>query len=151
MSFYGEFEHSIDNKGRLIVPSRLRSPIRDYFIEKFFITPGFDEARCLYLFPPEEWQKIEKKFLSLPINKSRNRAVHRLFFSGAFVADCDKQGRILIPKKLLEYGEIEKDVMIVGVSSRLEVWALAKWKIYMDQVKTDYADMAENLENFLAD
>lgn len=145
--FYGEYEHSIDDKGRLIIPSKLRSPIKDHCIDQFVVTRGFDSHKCLYLFAPTEWSRIEKQFRSLPITQSKSRDFLRMFFSGAAVLDCDKQGRVLVPKKLLDYGGIEKDVMIIGVSSRFEIWDLNTWNTYIEEKRDSFSEMAENVVN----
>ena len=144
--FFGEHPHSIDSKGRLIIPVKLRSPLKDFCIDQFVITRGFDP--CLYMFAPNEWHQIDKKFRALPITKAKSRALQRLFFSGASIVDCDKQGRILIPKHLLDYAVIEKDVMVVGLSSRIEIWAKEKWKNEYDNVKESYSQIAEELMDF---
>lgn len=149
MSFlYGEYKHSTDNKGRLIIPAKLRSPTKETSIDQFVVTRGFDKERCLYMFPPLEWQKIEKKLRALPINKSSSRSVLRIFFSGASIVDCDRQGRVLIPKKLLEFSEVKSDAVIVGVSTRLEIWAAEKWNSYYETAQDDYANLAEELFHF---
>ncbi len=144
--FYGEFEHAIDEKGRLSIPSRLRSPLRDAVIDQFVITRGFE--KCLYMFAPNDWHRVEKQFRALPITKTKSRAFLRMFFSGASLVDCDKQGRVLVPKNLLDHAGIEKDVMIVGVSSRIEIWNKKDWKDYFENTKQQYAEMAEQLIDF---
>lgn len=140
--FYGEFPHSMDSKGRITIPSKLRSPLKDYCVDQFVVTRGFD--LCLYMFAPSEWHQIDKKFRSLPITKSSSRALQRSFFSGASIVDCDAQGRILIPKILLDYAKILKDVLIVGVSSRIELWAPEHYQAQM-QDREAYAKTAEEL------
>lgn len=144
--FFGEYPHTIDVKSRLIIPSRLRSPIKDYCIDQFVVTRGFDP--CLWMFAPNEWHQIDKKFRSLPITKAKSRSLQRLFYSGASIVECDRQGRILIPRTLLEYGEIEKEVMVVGVSSRIEIWAVDKWKMEFEKSKDSYSEIAEDLIDF---
>lgn len=140
--FYGEFPHSMDSKGRITIPSRLRSPLKDYCVDQFVVTRGFE--LCLYMFAPSEWHQIEKKFRSLTIFKSKTRALQRSFFSGASIVDCDAQGRILIPKTLLDYAKIMKDVLIVGVSTRIELWAPEHYQEQM-QDRDAYAKTAEEL------
>ena len=100
--FYGEYEHTIDKKGRLIIPSKFRESFKEYEIEKFYITRGLD--KCLFLFTESEWRSQESKFKSVSFTKSESRKFNRLYFSGAGQIDCDKQGRILIPKYLKDYG-----------------------------------------------
>ena len=140
--FYGEFPHSMDSKGRITIPSRLRSPLKDYCVDQFVVTRGFEP--CLYMFAPGEWHQIEKKFRSLPFMKSKTRALQRSFFSGASIVDCDAQGRILVPKTLLDYAKISKDVLIVGVSSRIELWAPEQYQAQMQDMEA-YAKTAEEL------
>lgn len=145
--FFGEHPHSIDSKGRLIIPSKLRSPLKEYCIDQFVVTRGFD--KCLYLFAPSEWHQIDKKFRSLKLlTKSKSRALQRLFFSGTAIVDCDKQGRVLIPKTLIDYAEIKKDVMVVGLSSRIEIWAQENWVAEYENLKESYSDLAEEMIDF---
>jgi MraZ protein len=142
--FFGEHPHSIDSKGRLTIPSRLRAPLKDYSIDQFVVTRGFDP--CLYMFAPGEWHQIDKRFRALKLlTKAKSRALQRLFFSGAAIVDCDRQGRILIPRHLLDYAGVNKDVMVVGLSSRIEIWPLEGWKTEYDRLKDSYADLAEEL------
>ena len=142
--FLGEYPHSLDSKGRITIPSRLRSPLKDYCIDQFVVTKGFEP--CLYMFAPNEWHQIEKKFRSLPIMKARSRALQRIFFSGAAIVDCDAQGRVLIPKTLLDYGQISRDVMIMGVSSRIEIWTPEKYREQVqDKFQDSYGQIAEEM------
>ena len=119
--FYGEHEHSIDRKGRLIIPSKFREVSKDHYVERFFVTRGLDS--CLFVFTEDEWRKQESKFKSVSFTKTESRKFNRLYFSGASEIECDKQGRILIPKYLKDYAAIKRDVMIIGVSNRIEVWS----------------------------
>jgi len=111
----GEFEHSLDAKGRLIMPSKLREDIG----EKFIITKGLDG--CLFAFSLEEWKNFEQKLRSLPISNKDARAFSRFFFAGAIDCDIDKQGRFLISSNLREFAGLIKDVVIVGMDSRIEI------------------------------
>ena len=141
--FYGEYEHSIDEKGRLIIPARLRAPMKDNFIDRFFITRGFE--KCLFVFAEQEWRRIEENFRALPFTKSVARNFTRSFYSGACESDCDKQGRILIPKRLLEYAGLKKDVRIIGVSRRVEIWDKEAWEAYSQKSLEDYEKTAEEI------
>ena len=141
--FYGEYEHSLDKKGRLILPARFREAAKTNYIEKFFITRGLDN--CLFMFPEEEWKTQEAKFKSMPFTKSQSRRFNRLYFSGAQEAVFDKQGRILIPKYLKEFAGIRRDVMIIGVSNRIEIWDLEKWKEFYNSEKGSFEKIAEDL------
>ena len=141
--FYGEYEHSIDKKGRLIIPSKFRESFKEYDIEKFYITRGLD--KCLFLFTENEWKTQESRFKSLPFTKSEARKFNRMYFSGASQIDCDGQGRILIPKYLKDFAGIKRDVVIIGVSSRMEIWSKDVWSAYYDGSKELYEEIAEKV------
>ena len=141
--FYGEYEHSIDKKGRLIVPSKFRESFKEYDIEKLYITRGLD--KCLFMFTENEWKSQEAKFKSVSFTKSEARKFNRMYFAGAIQIECDKQGRILIPKYLKDYAGIKRDVMIIGVSNRIEVWARESWQDYYNNSKESFEDIAERL------
>jgi len=141
--FYGEHEHSLDKKGRLILPSKFRESAKTNYIEKFFITRGLDN--CLFMLPEDEWKAQESKFRSISFTKSQSRKFNRLYFSGAQEAAFDKQGRILIPRYLKEFAGIKRDVMIIGVSNRIEIWDLEKWKEFYNSEKSSFEKIAEDL------
>ena len=141
--FYGEHEHTIDNKGRLIIPSKFRESFKEYDIEKLYITRGLD--KCLFMFTENEWKTQESKFKSVSFTKSEARKFNRMYFAGAIQIECDKQGRILIPKYLKDYAGIKRDVMIIGVSNRIEVWAKESWQDYYNNSKESFEDIAERL------
>ncbi len=141
--FYGEFEHTLDIKGRVIIPSKFREVLKKKRIGKFYITRGLD--RCLFVFPEDEWKAQDKKFKQLPFTKQEARQFNRLYFSGAAEVCCDKQGRILLPPYLKEYAEIKDQVMIVGISDRFEIWALEKWKTYFQGSLDSFEQIAEKL------
>ncbi len=141
--FYGEFEHSLDRKDRLIIPSKLRETFKEHYIENLFLTRGLD--KCLFLFSEEEWRTQEQKFKLLPFTKAQARRFGRLYFSGASEFICDKQGRILIPQYLKEFAGIKKDVMVIGVSNRIEIWSKDKWGEFYEQYRDEYEKIAEDL------
>lgn len=141
--FYGEYEHSLDKKGRLILPAKFRETARANYIEKFFLTRGLDN--CLFMFPEEEWKNQEAKFKSVSFTKSQSRKFNRLYFSGAQEAVFDKQGRILIPRYLKEFAGIKRNVMIIGVSNRIEIWDLEKWREFYNSEKGSFEKIAEDL------
>jgi len=141
--FYGEYLHSIDRKGRLILPAKFREVAKANFIEKFFVTCGLD--KCLFMFSEEEWRSQEAKFKNLSFTKKQARAFNRLFFSGAGDVNFDKQGRILIPQYLKEFAEIKRDVVVVGVSNRIEIWSKDKWKEYYENARPAFEEIAEKL------
>ena len=133
----GEYEHSLDAKGRLIMPAKLREDIG----EKFIITKGLDG--CLFAFSIAEWKIFEEKLRSLPISNKDARKFSRFFFAGAMDCEIDKQGRFLISSNLREFAELEKDVIIVGMDSRIEIWSKEKWESYNDEQDSD--DIAEKM------
>lgn len=141
--FYGEYEHTIDKKGRIIVPSKFRDFMKEYDIKKLFVTRGLD--KCLFLFTEDEWKAQESKFKSIPFTKSESRKFNRLYFSGATLVECDGQGRILLPKYLKDFAEIKRDIMIIGVSNRIEVWSKESWQEYYKSSKGSYEEIAERL------
>lgn len=140
--FMGEYHHSIDNKGRMIVPSKFRDDLGELFI----ITRGLDQ--CLFGYPLSEWQLIEEKLKALPLTKKDARAFTRFFFSGATESELDKQGRINIPAPLLQYAKLEKECVILGVSNRIEIWSKPIWEEYFAQSEESFADIAENMIGF---
>lgn len=138
----GEYQHTVDTKGRLIVPAKFRDGLGDAFV----ITKGLDN--CLFAYPMEEWKDLESKLRALPFTKSDARAFMRFFFSGASECEIDKQGRILIPANLREYGKLDKDVVVIGVSSRVEIWSKEEWKHYSEQADKEYEEIAEKIIDF---
>jgi transcriptional regulator MraZ len=140
--FMGEYHHSIDNKGRMIVPSKFRDELGDMFI----ITRGLDQ--CLFGYPVSEWELIEEKLKGLPLTKKDARAFTRFFFSGATESELDKQGRINIPAPLLQYAKLEKECVILGVSNRIEIWSKQIWEDYFSQSEESFAEIAENMIGF---
>ena len=116
----GEYLHTIDAKGRLNFPAKLRDDIGTAFI----VTKGLDG--CLFGYSQEEWKKLEEKIKSLPLSKARN--LQRFLFASAGEVECDKQGRIIIPPSLREYAKLEKDVAVIGASSRVEFWNKQAWE-----------------------
>ncbi|HHX87998.1 MAG TPA: division/cell wall cluster transcriptional repressor MraZ [Firmicutes bacterium] len=140
--FMGEYQHTLDEKGRVAIPSRLR----DDLSERFVITRGLDQ--CLFVYPLEEWSRIEGKLKALPFTKSDARAFTRMFFSGAIEVELDRQGRALIPQHLRDYAQLEKEVRIIGVSNRVEVWSETVWREYSHKASLTYEQIAETLVDF---
>lgn len=141
--FYGEYIHSIDRKGRLILPAKIRETAKANFIEKFFVTRGLD--KCLFMFSEEEWRSQEGKFKGISFTKQQARTFNRLFFSGAAEVFPDRQGRILLAQYLKDYAEIKKDVVIVGVSNRIEIWAKDLWHKFYNGSRQSFEEIAEKL------
>lgn len=141
--FYGEYLHSIDRKGRLILPARFREVAKANFIEKFFITRGLD--KCLFMFSEEEWRSQEAKFKSISFTKSQARTFSRLYFSGAVEVIADRQGRVLLPQYLKDFAEIKREIILAGLSSRIEIWAKDKWEDFYGTARTSFEEIAEKL------
>jgi MraZ protein len=141
--FYGEYFHSIDRKGRLILPAKIREVAKTNFIEKFFVTRGLD--KCLFMFSDEEWRAQEAKFKAISFTKQQARTFNRLYFSGAVEVVADKQGRILLPPYLKDFAQIKKDVVIVGVSNRIEIWSKDKWSDFYGNSQQSFEEIAEKL------
>lgn len=141
--FYGEFAHSLDPKGRIIIPAKLRDICKGYGIEKLFITRGLD--RCLFMFTEDEWRRQDQKFKEMPFTKQEARKFNRLYFSGVCEVTIDKQGRFLLPQFLKEYAGIKEQVMIAGVSDRIEIWARERWDDYFQNALGSFEEIAEKL------
>ncbi|GEK32651.1 division/cell wall cluster transcriptional repressor MraZ [Kurthia sibirica] len=139
--FMGEYQHNIDTKGRLIIPSKFREHIEEGFV----VTRGLDG--CLFGYPIAEWRRLEEKLKKLPLTKRDNRAFTRFFFSGATEIEVDKQGRINIPNNLLTYAKIDKECVILGVSNRIEIWNHTDWQQYFGESQESFNDIAENMMN----
>ncbi|MBN2983363.1 MULTISPECIES: division/cell wall cluster transcriptional repressor MraZ [Cohnella] len=140
--FLGEFQHSIDDKGRIIIPAKFREALGSDFI----VTRGLDN--CLFVYPREEWNAFEQKLKQLPLMKSDARAFTRFFFSGASECEWDKQGRVTLPGHLREYAKLEKECVVIGVSTRVEIWDKAVWDSYKDQSEESFNEIAEKLVDF---
>ena len=136
--FIGEYNHALDNKNRISIPSKLREELGS----KFVITKGLDG--CLYCYPMEEWRVLEEKLKKLPLTSKDARAFVRFFFSGANEVEVDKQGRALLPQNLVEYAKIEKEIVSIGVSTRLEIWSKEKWEEYNDS-DINFDEIAEKM------
>lgn len=138
--FIGEYQHSLDSKNRIIVPAKLREGLGN----KFVITKGLDG--CLYAYPLEEWNILEDKLKTLPLTNKDARTFVRFFFSGACEVELDKQFRGLIPQNLKEYAKIEKDIVSIGVLSRVEIWSKEMWENYND-LNVDFDYIAEKMND----
>ena len=137
----GEYEHSLDVKGRLIMPAKLRADIG----EKFIICKGLDG--CLFAFSQEEWSNFEAKLKELPLTNKNARDFVRFFLSGAVECEADRQGRFLIPSNLKEYAALDKEVILTGVGTRIELWDKNKWKAYTSEENISADQVAENMAN----
>lgn len=137
--FIGEYQHNLDNKGRIIIPSKLRDGLGDNFI----MTKGLDN--CLFVYPKSEWSILEEKLKSLPLTSRDARAFVRFFFSGATECELDKQGRILIPANLRSHSKLEREAVIIGVGTRVEIWSKEEWDIYNEDDSLSYESIAEKM------
>ena len=135
----GEYHHNIDEKSRLIIPSKFRSELGDSFV----ITKGFE--KCLFVYSLDEWNKLVKKINTLPFTKKNVRAFERSFIGGATLNEFDKQGRINITSPLVHYANIQKECVIIGVNERLEIWSLEDFDNYMNENEDSLEIVAENL------
>lgn len=136
--FMSQYNHTIDAKGRLIIPSKFREQLGDEFV----ISKGMDG--CLFVYANEDWNAFEEKLRALPLINKDARKFTRFFLAGACQVEVDKQGRILIASNLREFAGLEKDVVLVGVGSRIEIWSLEKWES-MDS-DNDMDDIAAAME-----
>lgn len=135
--FMGEYNHTIDAKGRLIVPSKFREALGDEFV----ITKGLDG--CLFVYDNKEWTAFEEKLKSLPLTNKDARQFVRFFLAGAANVEVDKQGRILVPANLREFAKLSKDVVLVGVASRIEIWSKEIWE--SSESFDDMEEIAEHM------
>ncbi len=140
--FMGEYRHTVDAKGRMIVPAKFREGLG----EQFVLTRGLDQ--CLFGYPMNEWKLIEEKLKALPLTKKDARAFTRFFFSGATECELDKQGRVNIASSLLNYAKLEKECVVIGVSNRIELWSKVIWEQYTEEQEDSFAEIAENMIGF---
>ena len=139
--FMGEYNHTIDPKGRLIIPAKFREALGDEFV----VTKCLDG--CLFVYANTEWNNFEEKLRTLPLTNKNARQFTRFLLAGAAACEVDKQGRILIPQVLREFAKLEKDVVLVGVASRIEIWSKEVWEESISTYDTDMDEVAENMEN----
>ena len=139
--FIGEYEHSVDAKGRVIMPAKLREDIG----EKFILTKGLDG--CLFAYSQKEWLNFEEKLKTLPLTNKNARDFVRFFLSGAIECEIDKQGRFLIPNNLRTYSKLDKEIVIIGVGTRIEIWNRDVWNKSGETISAD--EIAENMDKLL--
>lgn len=138
--FMGEYNHTIDEKGRITIPSKIREQLG----EEFIITRGMD--KCLFIYPKKEWEKVIDKYKELPNTKDA-RNFMRFFLSGATLSEFDKQGRINIANPLISYAALKKECVIIGVNERLEIWNKEAWNNFLEQNEESFSDIADKLFN----
>lgn len=136
--FIGEYNHTIDDKGRIIIPSKLRNNLGNNFI----VTRGLDG--CLFIYSNDEWTNIINKYKNLPDSKDKRNFL-RVFLSGATVCEYDRQGRINIPQSLINYAGLNRECIIVGVFDRLEIWAKESWNNFIEENTDNLSDIADSL------
>lgn len=139
MAFIGEYQHAVDEKGRMALPIKFRKSLQGRMV----ITRGLDSS--LYIYPSEEWEKLASRLSQLPINQANSRAFARHMLGGAIDAETDAQGRILIPEYLREHAGITARAVIVGLYNRLEIWSEEKWKEYRARTESNAEEIAEQL------
>jgi MraZ protein len=139
MAFLGEYQHSIDQKGRMAVPAKFRHELGEGAV----VTRGIDT--CLFIFPKGEWETFAKKLMQLPLSQSGARAFARLMLSGASDVDFDGQGRVLIPEHLRSYSKMDKKVVVTGLYNRIEVWDQDIWEKYKNKTEQSSEEIAEKL------
>lgn len=140
--FMGEYSHSIDAKGRLIMPAKFREQLG----EEFVVTKSPD--KCLYVYTNEEWKNFEEKLATLPITNKGTRQFVRFFLAGAASCEVDKQGRILLPAVLREYAELDKEVVLAGTSKRIEIWNKDRYLADQKEYEDNIDEIASNMESF---
>lgn len=137
--FMGEYQHTLDDKGRMIIPVKFREDLGSSFV----MTRGLD--KCLFVYPRSEWESLEAKLKKLPMTRADARSFVRFFFSGATECELDKQGRILIPATLREYATLDRDCVVLGVSNRVEIWSDSVWKQYSSEAAGSFEEISEKL------
>ena len=136
--FMGEYHHTIDDKGRIIIPAKLRYELG----EQFIVTKGLDG--CLFVYSKEEWNNITLKYKQLPNTKDARNYL-RFFLSGAIVGEFDKQGRLNIPSPLIKYADLKKECVIIGVNERLEIWSKERFEQFLLDNEDSISDIADKL------
>jgi len=139
--FMGEYNHTMDVKGRLIIPAKFRELLGDEFV----VTKGLDQ--CLFVYPQKEWHEFEEKLKTLPLTNKKARQFTRFFLAGAAACEIDKQGRILLPQALREFARLKKEVVLVGVASRIEIWSKTNWDEAINIYNDDMEKIAEEMES----
>lgn len=135
----GEYQHTLDDKGRMIIPVKFREGLGSSFV----VTRGLD--KCLFVYPRSEWESLEAKLKKLPMTRADARSFVRFFFSGATECELDKQGRVLIPVSLRDYATLERDCVVLGVSNRVEIWSDSIWKQYASDAAESFEEISEKL------
>jgi len=141
--WYGQYKHTLDSKDRFILPSRFREKMKGFKDKRFYFTFGLEN--CLFLFHIDKWKELEEKLQSLAFTKKESRFFNRLYFSGAQEIEADSQGRIIVPKHLKDFSRIKREIIILGVGDRIEVWDKGEWDQFYHDNRSKFEDIAENL------
>ena len=139
----GEYSHNIDRKGRLIMPAKFRDELKDRVV----VNRGLDG--CLYVYTMEQWAIVQQKIATLPTTKKDARNFQRMMLAKADECDLDSQGRILIPSRLIQLANLEKECVIVGVGNHIEIWAKDRWQTFEAEQEDSFEEFAENLTDFM--
>ncbi|MHB1682298.1 MAG: division/cell wall cluster transcriptional repressor MraZ [Bacilli bacterium] len=137
--FMGEYQHSLDDKARLTIPAKFRDELGSSFV----ITRGLDQ--CLFAYPRKDWEALEAKLRAMPLARQDARQFMRFFFSGAAESELDRQGRVLLPTNLRDYGKISRDCTVIGVGGRVEIWDTDMWKAYSASAAESFSELASGL------
>ena len=137
--FIGEYQHNLDNKGRLAIPAKFRTLLKGGSV----VTKGLDN--CLFLYSKKEWEIIASKLSKLPVSQAKARAFSRLMLAGAMDVDIDNQGRITLPEYLRKYSKLNKKTVVAGLYDRLEIWDQDLWEKYKTNAENDSTEIAEAL------
>lgn len=140
--FRGRFHYGIDSKGRLSIPSKFREVLSSNYDERLIVT-NFDQ--CLWAYPITEWQELERKVAELPQFLDEVRALQRVFISAATECPLDKQGRVLIPPSLRDYADIKRDVVLVGMTKRIEIWSRERWDTVFESAQRKLETLGSKL------
>ena len=138
--FSGTYQNSLDSKGRVVIPAKFRDELGEVLV----INKGLDS--CLFVFPASEWLIFRDKLKKVPLTSREGRAFTRYFFASATECDMDKQGRLTIPPSLREHAKIDKELITIGVDSRVEIWSREAWEAYNDIPELDSESIAKNME-----
>ena len=141
--WYGEYFHSLDSKDRFILPAKFREKAKNLEMKRFYVTRGLDG--CLFLFAYEVWKNMEDKFKNVSFTKQQSRFFNRLYFSGAFEFEFDSQGRATIPQHLKEFANIDKEIVIIGVADRIEIWDKKRWENFYAENRRKFEEVSEDL------
>lgn len=137
--FLGQYQNSIDAKGRAIIPAKFREELGSEFV----ITKGLET--CLFIYSMDQWKKFQEKLTDLPLTSKESRAFIRRFFAGAVECELDKQGRVTIPQHLREHGAIDKELVTIGVNDRIEIWSKDNWESYSESIDDDYEEILQSI------